>query len=83
MVSEATLLAACKEAGIDESEAKTFIDSGDDTMDVKMAIREQQGNGIDAVPYIVVEGKRRDVTVQGCQELSDYVKAVEQVAKEC
>lgn len=81
--SEETLVAACKEAGIDEGEAKDFINSREGAAEVKMAVREQQGNGIDAVPYIVVEGRRRDVTIQGCQELNDYLKAVEQVAKEC
>jgi len=47
-----------------------------------MLIREQAGNGIDAVPYIVIEGKRRDFTLQGAKEVSEYVKTLEQVIKE-
>ncbi len=47
-----------------------------------MLIREQAGNGIDSVPYVVVEGKRRDFTLQGAKEVEEYVKALEQVVKE-
>jgi predicted DsbA family dithiol-disulfide isomerase len=47
-----------------------------------MLIREQAGNGIDAVPYVVLEGKRRDFTLEGAKEVEDYVKEFEKVAKE-
>lgn len=78
-----TLLRACTEAGVDEKEAQAFIDDEDEgLMDVKMLIREQAGNGIDAVPYIVIEGKRRDLTLEGCREVNEYRKALEQIAKE-
>lgn len=50
--------------------------------EVKMLIREQAGNGVDAVPYIVIEGRRRDITLQGAKEVDEYVKALERVAKE-
>ena len=81
--SPETLLRATSEAGLDEAAAKVFIADGDEgLMDVKMLIREQAGNGIDAVPYIVVEGKRRDVTLLGCKEVDEYVKALHQVIKE-
>lgn len=81
--SHETLLKATSEAGIDECEAKPFIeDEGEELMDVKMAIREQAGNGIDSVPYIVLEGKRRDITLVGCKEVGEYHKALEQIIKE-
>ncbi|KAF2087299.1 thioredoxin-like protein [Saccharata proteae CBS 121410] len=81
--SESTLLEATTAAGIPESEAKTFIeDEYEGLQEVKMMIRENAGNGIDAVPYIVFEGKRRDITLQGAKEVEEYVKALEQVAKE-
>ena len=48
-----------------------------------MLIREQAGNGIDSVPYVVIEGKRRDFTLEGAKEVEEYVKALENVAKEC
>jgi len=81
--SHETLLKATSEAGIEEGEAKAFIeDEDDELMDVKMAIREQAGNGIDSVPYIVLEGKRRDITLVGCKEVGEYHKALEQIIKE-
>ena len=51
-------------------------------MDVKMLIQEQAGNGVDAVPYIIMEGKRRDVTLEGAKEVEEYVKALQQIIKE-
>ncbi|KAF1351031.1 thioredoxin-like protein [Delphinella strobiligena] len=81
--SEETLLEAAREAGISEQEANTFIkDQSDGMIGVKMLIREQVGNGIDAVPYIMIEGKKRDFTIEGCKEVEDYVKALQQVVKE-
>ncbi|EMC99345.1 hypothetical protein BAUCODRAFT_31665 [Baudoinia panamericana UAMH 10762] len=78
-----TLLRATSEAGIPESDAKAFIEGKDEgLMDVKMLIREQAGNGIDAVPYIVLEGKRRDITLEGCREVEEYVKNLKQIIKE-
>ncbi|GAB7340328.1 hypothetical protein MBLNU457_6780t1 [Dothideomycetes sp. NU457] len=78
-----TLLKAATEAGVDEQEAKAFIeDEDEDLMDVKMAIREQAGNGVDSVPYVVVDGKRRDFTLIGAKEVNEYVKTLEQCIKE-
>jgi predicted DsbA family dithiol-disulfide isomerase len=37
---------------------------------------------VDAVPYVVFEGKRRDFTLEGCKEVDEYVKVLEQVVKE-
>ena len=65
-------------------EAKAFIeDESEGLMDVKMLIREQAGNGIDSVPHVAIEGKRRDFTLEGAKEVEEYVKAMENVAKEC
>lgn len=78
-----TLLRALSEAGLDEKEAKQVVeDEHDGLMDVKMLIREQAGNGVDAVPYVVFEGKRRDFTLEGCKEVEEYVKTLQQVIKE-
>jgi predicted DsbA family dithiol-disulfide isomerase len=49
---------------------------------VKSLIREQASNGVDSVPYIVMERKRRDVTLVGAKEVEEYVKALEQIVKE-
>ena len=82
--SKETLLTATKAAGIPEADAKAFIDDeSEGLMDVKMLIREQAGNGIDSVPYVVIEGKRRDFTLEGAKEVEEYLKALENVAKEC
>lgn len=81
--SKETLLKACEEAGLGETEAKKIVEDEDEgLMDVKMLIREQAGNGVDAVPYVVFEGKRRDFTLEGCKEVDEYVKVLQQVAKE-
>lgn len=81
--SPETLLLAAKEAGIEESEAKAFIEDEDEgLMETKMLIREQAGNGIDAVPHLVIEGKKRDVTIEGCREVSEYTTALNRVIKE-
>ncbi|KAK1090874.1 hypothetical protein LTR48_007437 [Friedmanniomyces endolithicus] len=47
-----------------------------------MLIQEQAGNGIDAVPYIVIAGRKRDMTLEGCREVEAYEKALKQVIKE-
>ena len=78
-----TLLTAAEDAGIDRSRAEAFI--GDDyegLPETKMLIREQASNGIDAVPYVVLEGKRRDFTLEGAKEVEEYLKEFEKVVKE-
>lgn len=78
-----TLLQAAKDAGVPEDEARDFVeDPNEALMDTKMAIREQAGNGVDSVPYIVFEGKRRDLTLIGTKEVNEYVKTLEMIAKE-
>lgn len=51
-------------------------------MDVKLAIQEQAHNGIDSVPYVVLEGKRRDITLEGAREVEEYEKAIASIVKE-
>jgi len=78
-----TLLAACKEAGISDEEAKKVVEDEEDGLrETKGRIRENAANGVDSVPFVVVEGKRRDITIQGANEVEDYVKALEQIVKE-
>ena len=81
--SPSTLLKAAVAAGVSEKEAQAFIDDEyEGLQDVKMLIREQAINGVDSVPYIILEGKKRDFTLEGAKEVEDYVKAMQQVAKE-
>jgi len=80
---ESTLLAACRDAGIDDKTANEVIgDKYEGLMETKGLIREQASNGVDSVPYIMFEGKRRDITLIGAKEVDEYVKAMEQIAKE-
>lgn len=59
--------------------------SGADDSEERMR-REHQltrpSAGVDAVPIITIEGKRRDVTLQGAKEIDEYEKALRQVIKE-
>jgi len=71
------------EAGIPESEASSVVDDRTEGLQrVKELIREQAGNGVDAVPWILLEGKRRDITLEGAKEVPEFVKALEQIIKE-
>ncbi|KIV83816.1 hypothetical protein PV11_05810 [Exophiala sideris] len=81
--STETLLQATADAGISESEAKAVVeDKNDGLRDVKMLIREQATNGVDSVPYVTLEGKRRDFTLVGAKEVEEYEKVLHQVVKE-
>lgn len=81
--SRETLLAACKEAGIEEKEAEGVVgDEEKGLREVKALIKEQEANGVDSVPLVIIEGRRRDITVTGANEVGDYVKALESIVKE-
>ena len=79
---EATLIESCVEAGIPEAKAREVVqDEGKGQQETKLKIREV-ARDVDAVPVVVVEGKRRDVTLTGAKEVKDYIKAFETVIKE-
>jgi predicted DsbA family dithiol-disulfide isomerase len=81
--SPETLTKACVAAGLGGEEARRVVeDESEEAVETKMAIREQAGNGVDSVPYIVFEGRRRDFTLIGAKEVGEYVKTLEQVVKE-
>jgi predicted DsbA family dithiol-disulfide isomerase len=66
-----------------QSDAEKVIDDDSEGLqETKMLIREQATNGIDSVPFVLVEGKRRDRSLQGAQEVGDYVKILEGIVKE-
>lgn len=82
--SSETLVAALEGAGIGAKEAKKVVDDeSEGMMEVKSAIREQVGNAVDSVPYVVFEGRRRDFTLIGAKSVEEYTKTLGQVAKEC
>ena len=71
------------DAGVNRSKAKAFIgDKYEGLPETKMLIREQAGNGVDSVPFVVLEGKRRDFTLVGAKEVDEYLKEFEKLAKE-
>jgi len=81
--ADETLLKATSDAGIPDSEARPFVeDKNNGIMDVKNMVRQQAGNGVDAVPNIMFEGKRRDITLVGAKEVEEYEKALKQIVKE-
>ena len=78
-----TLLNAVLAAGIDNQVAEAFIsDEYAWLAETKMLLTEQASNGVDSVPYIVIEGKKRDFTLVGAKDVTEYIKALEDVAKE-
>jgi len=81
--SAETLLQACSDAGIGEEEARKVIEDEELGMEeLKEKILEQRVNGVDSVPMVLVEGRRRDFTFEGAREVEDYVKGLLQVVKE-
>ncbi|CVK92580.1 uncharacterized protein FMAN_07474 [Fusarium mangiferae] len=80
--SDDTLIEACVDAGIDEGMAKSLVeDKSRGERDTKEKIRST-GMDIDAVPTVVIEGRRRDLTLTGLKEVSEYIKAMETIRKE-
>ncbi|KAI4242282.1 MAG: hypothetical protein L6R42_011063 [Xanthoria sp. 1 TBL-2021] len=78
-----TLLRATDAAGIDSATAEAFVAGEFEGLpETKLLMREQASNGVDSVPYVVVEGKRRDFTLVGAKEVAEYLKTLEAVAKE-
>ncbi len=53
----------------------------DGLAEVKMRAREV-ARDVDAVPTVVIEGRRRDLTLTGAKEVADYVKALQTIIKE-
>jgi predicted DsbA family dithiol-disulfide isomerase len=79
-----TLLAACVAAGLSEEEALGLVqDEEQGLVETKMAVREQEGNGVDSVPWVVVEGRKRDFALVGAKTAEEYGKVFRQVEREC
>jgi predicted DsbA family dithiol-disulfide isomerase len=78
-----TLRKACVAAGLTEAESKSLVENdSEELIETKMAIREQVGNAVDSVPYVVFEGRRRDFTLIGAKSMAEYTKTMMQVEKE-
>lgn len=87
--SAETLIKACVEASVPEGEARQVVEGGDGQQQlpglaqVKRKIQMSKADGVDSVPTVVFEGRRRDLTLTGAKEVHEYEKALAQIVKEC
>jgi predicted DsbA family dithiol-disulfide isomerase len=80
--SEETLMEACVAAGVGKEEARELVGSEEGKVETERKIREVSGDGVDSVPWVVFEGRKRDFTLVGAKEVGEYLKVMEQVVKE-
>ncbi|SPN97491.1 uncharacterized protein DNG_01005 [Cephalotrichum gorgonifer] len=81
--SDETLVAAGLEAGLDEGWVRKVV--GDKEVgleEVKKVLGRARALGVDGVPHIVFEGRRRDITLVGAREVDEYVRTLETIIKE-
>lgn len=77
-----TLLGAAISGVVPHTEAKAFIaDEMDFLSETRLLIREQANNGIDTVPHIMIQGKKREFTLEGATETKEYLKALKDVGE--
>jgi predicted DsbA family dithiol-disulfide isomerase len=50
--------------------------------ETERAMQAQAADGIDAVPHVVFEGRRRDIALTGAKEVEEYGRVLEQIYKE-
>lgn len=79
-----TLLRACEEAGVEDADAKRVVVEERDLgrNETRQMLRMAGINGVDSVPTVVFEGKRRDLTLVGAKEVAEYEKALATIVKE-
>jgi predicted DsbA family dithiol-disulfide isomerase len=82
--AEETLLRACEEAGVEAADARRVVlgDRGLGRAQTQHMVRMAGINGVDSVPTVVLEGRRRDLTLVGAKEVEDYEKALATIVKE-
>ncbi|OAA46076.1 DSBA-like thioredoxin domain protein [Metarhizium rileyi] len=80
--ADETLVGACVDAGIAEEDARRLVEDKDMGLREVSARLREVAMDADAVPMVVVEGKRRDITLTGAKEVKDYAKALQTVIKE-
>ncbi|KAF2759062.1 thioredoxin-like protein [Pseudovirgaria hyperparasitica] len=78
-----TLVGCLGEVGVGEGEARAFVEGEEGEEEVRGLVRGMGRDGVDSVPHVVVEGRRRDFTETGAKEVEAYVTVLEKVAKEC
>lgn len=79
---EDTLVESCVEAGVEKAEAEDVVR---DKSKGERAAREKLRSvamDVDAVPSVKFEGRKRDITLTGAKDISDYVQTLETIIKE-
>ncbi|UNI20554.1 hypothetical protein JDV02_006632 [Purpureocillium takamizusanense] len=82
--SEETLRdALVRDAGLPEGEAARLVrdDRDEGLAELRRRAREVACD-VDGVPTVVLEGRRRDLTLTGAKEVAEYVKALQTIIKE-
>ena len=78
-----TLMHAARAAGLSDEEARRVVEDEDEgLMETKMLEREQRSNGVDAVPVVVLEGRKRDFTLEGARTVDEYRRELARVGME-
>lgn len=73
---------ACKAAGVSDETAAGIVDGDEGLAEVQILMREQKMNGVDSVPYVVFEGRKRDFTLVGARSVEEYGKTLANIARE-
>ncbi|KAF1937483.1 thioredoxin-like protein [Clathrospora elynae] len=81
--SPQTLLKACRAAGLEDEEAKKLVEDGEMGLrETERAVRVQAVDGVDSVPYIIFEGRKRDFTLVGAKKVEEYAEVLKRVGTE-
>ncbi|KAI7917181.1 hypothetical protein M0657_007809 [Pyricularia oryzae] len=79
---DSILMLACKAAGVSDETAAGIVDGDEGLAEVQILMREQKMNGVDSVPYVVFEGRKRDFTLVGARSVEEYGKTLANIARE-
>jgi predicted DsbA family dithiol-disulfide isomerase len=74
-----TLLEAAKKAGLDEQEAKEWLDGEGGGKEVDKEVGEARDEGISGVPFFTIQDK---FEVEGAQDKSAFVRLFERVVQQ-
>jgi len=76
ITSREVLVDAAVEAGLDEKEAKSWLEGGKGGSEVDKEVQEAQLKGVSGVPHFEINGR---FEVEGAQESSAFVKLFERL----
>jgi predicted DsbA family dithiol-disulfide isomerase len=79
ITSHTTLLEAAVKAGLDQEEAKGWIESEKGGKEVDVEVREAQGKMVSGVPFFTINER---FEVEGAQDSSAFLRLFERLAKQ-